>query len=241
MTQSVPHDRTRPGSGLFRFSAALFLGAIVLMIVLTPFLDSIPHGPFVDTMIMTVVLTTGAMAISGRRRIMATSVSLLVPTLLCRWANHVQSGLVPPEVFLCAGLVFTGFVVVNLMRSIVAASRIDQEVLCAAAANYLVLGLFWSFAYELVARLQPGSFAFTAAADSGRMLSGFSGLYFSFITLGTVGYGDIAPVSNVARMLAMLEATVGVFYMTVLVARLVSLYAADHARLAGGQDGPRNP
>jgi hypothetical protein len=57
-------------------------------------------------------------------------------------------------------------------------------------------------------------------------MNGFTSLYFSFITLSTVGYGDIVPASEVARMLAMVEAMFGMFYMTVLVARLVSLYSS---------------
>jgi len=57
-------------------------------------------------------------------------------------------------------------------------------------------------------------------------MNGFTGLYFSFITLSTVGYGDIIPVSEVARMLAVVEAMFGMFYVTLLIARLVSLYTS---------------
>jgi hypothetical protein len=56
-------------------------------------------------------------------------------------------------------------------------------------------------------------------------------MYFSFATLCTVSYGDIVPVSNLARMLAVLEAIVGMFYMTMLVARLVTLYCSEHGPL----------
>ena len=57
-------------------------------------------------------------------------------------------------------------------------------------------------------------------------MNGFNGFYFSFITLSTVGYGDITPVSKVARMLAAMEAMTGLFYVAILIARLVSLYSA---------------
>lgn len=58
-------------------------------------------------------------------------------------------------------------------------------------------------------------------------MKGFTALYFSFVTLSTVGYGDIAAVSNPARLLAMVEAVIGVFYTTILIARLVSLYSSE--------------
>ena len=57
-------------------------------------------------------------------------------------------------------------------------------------------------------------------------MNNFNALYFSFTTLSTVGYGDIIPVSGVARMLAMVEAVFGMFYVTLLIARLVSLYCS---------------
>jgi hypothetical protein len=57
-------------------------------------------------------------------------------------------------------------------------------------------------------------------------MQGFNAFYFSFVTLSTVGYGDITPVSKVARMLAALEAMTGLLYVAVLIARLVSLYSA---------------
>jgi voltage-gated potassium channel len=93
-----------------------------------------------------------------------------------------------------------------------------------------MLGLLWSFAYILVDRLVPNSFVFTVGPVSSHSMNNFNALYFSFTTLSTVGYGDIIPVSGVARMLAMVEAVFGMFYVTLLIARLVSLYSVN-ARL----------
>jgi hypothetical protein len=58
-------------------------------------------------------------------------------------------------------------------------------------------------------------------------MKGFTAVYFSFITLSTVGYGDISPVSGVARMLTIVEATTGTIYLAVLISRLVSLYSSS--------------
>ena len=115
---------------------------------------------------------------------------------------------------------------VELLRFIVYAPRVNAEVLCAAVAGFLLSGFAWSLAYNLLDRLDPNSFVFTLSSKSGFPMNGFTSVYFSFITLSTVGYGDIVPASEVARMLAMLEAMFGMFYMTVLVARLVSLYSS---------------
>ena len=89
-----------------------------------------------------------------------------------------------------------------------------------------MLGLMWTMAYWLVDQLTPGG-AFSFNTNSGtRSMNGFNGFYFSFITLSTVGYGDITPVSRLARWLAAMEAMTGLLYVAVLIARLVALYSS---------------
>ena len=114
----------------------------------------------------------------------------------------------------------------NLLRFVLRASSVDSEVLCASISAYLTLGLIWTMAYWLVEQLTPGAFAFNTATGTKETMEGFNAFYFSFITLSTVGYGDITPVSKVARMLAATEAMTGLLYVAVLIARLVALYSA---------------
>ena len=94
-----------------------------------------------------------------------------------------------------------------------------------AIAAYLLLGLGWAHAYVIFNRHHPNSFVMT---DSTPTTVG-SWTYFSFITLTTVGYGDIIPKAPVARMLAMGEALTGQLYLAVLVARLVALQVSSSA------------
>jgi hypothetical protein len=105
---------------------------------------------------------------------------------------------VSPQFFNGTGMLFLAFVVLQLLRFTLPASRVDFEVLCAGITIYLMLGLFRSLAYSLVDRLFPDSFAFNVGTASGRSMQGSQALYFSFITLSTIGYGDIVPVSKVA-------------------------------------------
>jgi voltage-gated potassium channel Kch len=68
--------------------------------------------------------------------------------------------------------------------------------------------------------MEPKAFQLSTA----KALDGFNALYFSFVTLTTIGYGDISPIAPIARMLAMLEAVTGILFPAVLIARLVSMY-----------------
>jgi hypothetical protein len=133
-------------------------------------------------------------------------------------------------VFLVAGLALIAFVVANLLRFVLRAPSVNTEVLCASISAYLMLGLLWTVAYWLVAQMNPNAFAFNPAGGTKQTMAGFDAFYFSFITLSTVGYGDITPVSKIARWLAAAEAMTGLLYVTVLIARLVSLYSTPKSQ-----------
>ena len=89
----------------------------------------------------------------------------------------------------------------------------------------MLLGYTWTFTYALLDELQPGSFAAPSVPASHDQTARVMQLrYFSFMTLKTVGYGDVVPRSGAARTMAVLEAVMGQIYLTVLVARLVGLH-----------------
>ena len=148
--------------------------------------------------------------------------------------QYFRPDLVPRPVFLTAALILIAFVVGNLLLFILRAPSVNTEVLCASISAYLMLGLTWTVAYWLLDELRPGAFAFNTNLGSHSM-NGFNAFYFSFITLSTVGYGDITPVSRIARWLAATEAMTGLLYVAVLIARLVSLYSAPGIERAAGK------
>ena len=88
-----------------------------------------------------------------------------------------------------------------------------------AIAVYLLFGVGWAHAYHLTELLHPGSFNSTA----GPLDSVVTWAYYSYVTLSTVGYGDITPVRPIARALSMGEALTGQLYLAVLIARLVAM------------------
>jgi hypothetical protein len=215
-------------SGVLRSSTAHLLVALVLLIFISPFLPQSQAGMFFNAFLTSLVLVAGAMAIGYRRSVLMWAVILAVPAVTSIWLYRMLPGLMPSEILLGAALLFIALLVVNLARFVVMAPRINADILCAAAANYVLLALFWAFAYELLDKVNPASFQFTVGPVAAQSLNGFAGIYFSLSTQCTVGYGDIVPVTNVARMLAVVQATTGMFYVTMLIARLVALYSSHH-------------
>jgi len=230
-------DRSAPSRPWFRrYPAAQFLVALMLACVSSPFTEALKDGDLIEAVRLTMVLLSGLVAVGGRHKILVGGIVLAAPALVGKWVNHWHPALVPDWMFLVPAVLFVLLLFAQLLRFILCAPRVNSEVLCAGVSGYLLLGMLWSFAYLLVARLSVDAFAFTAGSASGHVMKGFSALYFSFITLCTVGYGDIVPVSGAARMLAMTEAMIGTLYMAILVARLVSLYSAQGPSLE-----PRKP
>jgi len=209
-----------------RFSAVQLLIALVAFFICAPFVEEIEGCELIVSGLFSLVLVAGVLAVADRKRVLVIALVLAIPAIAGRWINHFRPDLIPPAVFLVAGLILIAFVVGNLLRFVLRAPSVNTEVLCASISAYLMLGLMWTMAYWLVDQLTPGG-AFSFNTNTGtRSMNGFTGFYFSFITLSTVGYGDITPVSRIARWLAAMEAMTGLLYVAVLIARLVSLYSA---------------
>jgi len=126
-------------------------------------------------------------------------------------------------------ILLAGLAAYQAFRYSFGSEEVDTDHICAALCVYVLAGFFFGITYWTVARIAPGSFAPSAATGSASQFDLPAAVYFSFITIATVGYGDITPASHVARGLAIAEAVLGQFYMVVLVARLVSVYSQKRA------------
>ena len=212
--------------GRRRFSTVQLLIALGLLFFSFPLVEEVKGGDVIISILLSLVLLSAVIAVADRKRVFFMALLLAIPAIGGRWINHFRPDLIPAPVFLTAGLVLIAFVVANLLHFVLRSPSVDVEVLCASISAYLMLGLMWTVAYWLVAQLTPGgAFAFNTNAGKESM-NGFNAFYFSFITLSTVGYGDITPVSRIARWLAAMEAMTGMLYVAVLIARLVSLYSS---------------
>jgi voltage-gated potassium channel len=210
-----------------RFSTVQLLIALAVLLISAPFVEELEGGHLILSILFSLVLLAGVFAVANRKRSLAIALVLAVPALTARWINHFRPDLVHPAVFLVCALLLLAFVIGHLLHFVLHAPVVTVEVLCASIAAYLMLGVMWTIAYWLVDQLTPGgAFSFNTGRGA-QSMNGFTGFYFSFITLSTVGYGDTTPVSRFARWLAAMEAMTGLLYVAVLIARLVSLYSSS--------------
>ncbi len=131
-------------------------------------------------------------------------------------ANHGNSG----------RAIFFTFTACLLLADVLSQGAMTADKIYGDLCVYLLIGLTWGFMFLTLDGAKPGSFLFGQARLSGIEKDPATLVYFSFVTLSTVGYGDITPLSPPARSFAFMEAIIGQFYLAVLVARLVGLHIA---------------
>lgn len=127
-----------------------------------------------------------------------------------------------------AAFAFFILAIVFAFQRVLEGDFVDMNRIAGAVSIYMLIGLIWSFLYFFVSLVSPGAFkglADLTSLDVNAMNAAYMDLlYYSYVTLSTLGYGDITPVSRAAQSLAYLEAICGVMYVAVLVAALVGSY-----------------
>jgi hypothetical protein len=209
----------RDDKGLSVFSLVL-VGVIFL---LPPLLSGTSGRGLVGDVAFALLLVSGVLALAERGLARA----VLLPAALVTLAVDLGSWIVRvPEAWVeGTNLASLLLLLVVVLGRTLRAGPVTRHRIQGGVAAYLLLGVIWAHAYSLLAALRPDAFAGPASpADGPRAY-----LYFSFVTLTTVGYGDVLPVHPAARSLAMLEAVVGPLYLAILLARLVSLAIATPA------------
>ena len=232
--------RMLAGAGRHRFS--MLLGALLLLMLWLPAgrLLGLTHHPVLarvtTSAILTVLLLSAVFAVGRSRRSVILAVGLAAPAIFTRGVNlFLDSGGMVIAGHLLDGL-FLGYVVIVILGFLFTEQRVTLNTICASLCVYLLLGVLWAELYSLAEVIDPGSFSFPLAKDiyPGKMRFGTEQsivpVYFSFVTLTTLGYGDIVPLSAAVRMLVSVEAVVGQMYLAVLVARLVGLHISQSAR-----------
>ena len=216
-TRAIRNHLTR----MYNRSMLLLLVLLVGIVFVAPALVD-PEGPrwrYVNDVFILLILASGVIAVAEHRRLaqLLTALTLVVVVLnSSAWMiPHARLAIFHDVSTLCALSVLSFAVGINVF----ARGHAMGDRVFGAIVLYLLLGVMWAFTYSMLDVLIPNAFA--AGSGPERVLSDW--VYFSFVTLTTVGYGDITPVARAARSLAMLEALVGQLYPAIIIARVVSL------------------
>ena len=221
-TKQDPPDHLPPRR---RGHLELLLAMVVLLVIQSFVTSTGILQRAVLNLLLLALIASGIRTLSDSRRRVTVALVLGVAAFLVSCVSEVYPSTVAEAFIYCCYITVFGLLLVALCEDVFTEGAVDSNRIIGAISIYLVAGLIWAFAYSLLETLRPGSFAIAAmSAEVGvrhELISEF--MYFSNVTLTTLGYGDIVPNSRPAQMLATLQAIFGQLYLTVVVARLVGL------------------
>ena len=198
--------------------------SLILLVILYPYVQGDVWGQLFLSLLATAVMMMSVIAVGDKRRHTIIALILAAPWFLILLSRFpiipIDSTMLVREEIVSAFFLFA-YTTYRIFLHIIKSREVTTEILFASISVYLLIGLTWATAYVMVNIYHPGSYI----DRNGTVVHGGPEfLFFSYITLTTVGYGNIETLSNPARTLATIEALSGQLYLAIMVARLVGLH-----------------
>jgi hypothetical protein len=216
--------------------AVLFLAFLVLATIVLPMVTLSRVGQFAVSGVFALTLIFGAFATIQRRFVVYLVIGLTLSTVAVDLFAGIGASLRLTTLDTALKLVCLTILLFVTLRRTLRPGRVTVFRVIGAIAGYLLIGFTWTFAYQLLVQQVPNAIYFepgTADAVAGQPSHL---IYFSFITLTTVGYGDVHPVHPAARSLAVAEALVGQLYLATLIASLVGMASLARSEIEASDD-----
>ena len=208
-------------------SLSLLLVVVVTLIFgVTPLLSGVRFGSEISLGFYALIALSGVAAVARRAYAVIATGICAAASIALDWIAYSTGSPAIAVLDVAVRALFIAAIAVAVVAQVFRPGNVTHHRVQGAIVVYLLAGLAWGYGYEIVALLQPGAFRI-AVVTGGDFLRPGLFRYFSFATLTTLGYGDILPLTPVARSLATLEAIVGQLYPTVMIARLISLELSD--------------
>jgi len=209
---------------------AWLLFALVVFLIVLPTAQHVDFvsGGFIRAFTFSWLLGFGVMSLRGFGKFYAVGIAIAFTGIVL----SILAANIPSSILHATSLAaLWGFLLVTIWctgSQILTSNEISANRVVGAISLYLMLGILWAVTYATLELLSPGSFAGFSEPRSQGWSSEW--IYFSFVTMTTLGYGDLSPLSSIARTLAYMQAVFGQFYIAILVAGLVSAYITSRIR-----------
>ena len=206
------------------------LGALLLLLIALPLVRDISGitNRFFGHFAFSVTLIFAVLSLTDSKKLLATGLLFVISGIVFSSLFVYQEN----KVFMCIALIsdflFLLLVISIAIKQVLSSDKINLHNIAGAICIYLLLGVIWALAYHFVHLLIPDSFRGNISPSIQLQVQDF--LYYSFVTLTTLGYGDIVPLTATARTLAFFEAIFGQFYIATLVAGLVTVHITNRLK-----------
>ncbi|MFC1668726.1 ion channel [Chlamydiota bacterium] len=210
--------------------------SLLLTLILFPFLSEFSLGSLFLEVFFTFILLSGIFVLSERKKLLFFAVGLAIITLAINWTHYFIKNSILFSLSHILYLSFFLLTILSILIHIFKSETITAEKIFGAISVYFLIGITWALLFSLIEYLLPGSFALSivdsssVSVDFSETSKSFPFLYYSLVTLTTLGYGDITPISPPAQILSAFEAMLGQLYLAILIARLVGLHILHRNR-----------
>jgi voltage-gated potassium channel len=220
-------------SEIFRARYASLVAGYFILLLVGGLLPETATKTLVLVLILTALVLSALYGIAQtkRERVQATLYAALL--LVALWVEFALDRFSSSILVNVAAFLFMAHVARRILVDVLSSKRVTADTLFGAFAVYFTVGMAFAAVYDALEILAPGSFA----GDLDAVGHGLEdSVYFSFVTLTTLGYGDVTPVSQAARTFTVIEALTGVSFTTILLARLVAIYSGTPIPEDDGDD-----
>jgi Ca2+/Na+ antiporter len=203
------------------------------MLIVGPLFEEFVKIRILMDILWSAIFVSAIYAVSQKKHHIVIGVLLALPMLGSIWTKYfVQYKALIAVGSLC-GAAFFLFAIIQMLIFIYSHKEVTRDLIIGAAVVYLFMALMWTFIFVAVETLHPGSFNIPEGQniEASRQF-----VYYSFVTLTTLGYGDITPATSMARSLCILEAVIGQLYLVVQVAWLVGVHVSQSMLKKTGRD-----
>jgi voltage-gated potassium channel len=213
---------------------SVLLASLVVLLVALPLGNVLSGGDTSFSILLALVLVAAVFVNTPQRWSSLAASTIGFGAILGLAAAAVTGALALRIVADALSLALLGFTTLLMLNSLIYSRRVSPDTIIGGICVYLLIGLCFAMTFGLICDLEPGSIVEGEAPITRAMSGEFSHatklLYYSFVTITTLGYGDITPRSELAQMLAVGEAIIGQLYLAIFVARLVALYVLGDRR-----------
>lgn len=203
---------------------------MILSLLTNAFLHGMVFFHYLASIIFTMVLLAMVYASSKKKKHFIIIGILALLTIATTWhdinARNTWSRLMDQGL----NVIFFGYLIILIGKSVFKTETVTVDIIFGTLCLYLMLAFFWGFSFMVLDILDPNSFDL-----GGHSHNATTYLYYSFITLSTLGYGDIVPLTPQAQTLAAFETVMGQFFIAVVVARYVGILVAQKLGRSDGR------
>ena len=207
----------------------VLLVSLLLLLVSSPFLNDLRWFGLIRNILTSwIFLEIYHTTTRGKKRLIFTSL-LVVLAIAALWVDNIygtRTGILALTRAII--VIYLFFSIVVLAKFISGSESVGREVIYAAIIIYLLISMVWGYFYMTLEYFVPGSFALPFDMDQSEKFIWL--MYFSYVTVTTLGYGDITPLNAKASALASTEALIGQIYLVVIVAWLVGMHVSQRSK-----------